>query len=57
MPYRRADAEYLREKARQFRKLAPQLEEPHRTKLLEVAIDLELKADEIETRPDPRQPI
>jgi hypothetical protein len=56
MPYRRQDADYLREKASQFRKLAPSLDEPSRTRLLEVAIDLEAKAAEIEQRPDPRKP-
>jgi hypothetical protein len=56
MPYRRQDADYLREKARQFRTLAPSLEEPSRTRLLKIAIDLEAKAAEIEQRPDPRKP-
>jgi hypothetical protein len=55
MPYRRADAEYLREKARQFRKLAPELAAVYRAKMLELAAELEAKADEIEGRPDPRK--
>jgi hypothetical protein len=55
MPYRRADAEYLRQKARQFRKLAPELAAVYRAKMLELAAELEAKADEIEGRPDPRK--
>ena len=56
MPYRRADAEYLRDKANAFRRLAMEFKPPVFEKLLEVAKDLEAKADEIEQRPDPRQP-
>jgi hypothetical protein len=56
MPYRRADAEYLRTKARQFRKLAVSCDEASSRKMLELANELESKADEIETRPDPRRP-
>lgn len=56
MPYRRADAEYLREKARAFRRIAAGFQKPDTQKLLELAADLEAKADEIEARPDPRGP-
>jgi hypothetical protein len=57
MPYRRADAEYLREKAAAFRRIAAGFKRPDMDKLLELAGDLEAKADEIEQRPDPRLPI
>jgi hypothetical protein len=56
MPYRRADADYLREKANAFRRLAAEYKPPASEKLLEVANDLEAKAEEIEQRPDPRLP-
>lgn len=56
MPYRRADAEYLREKGRQFRQLAADCADaPTAAKMLEVAGELEAKAAEIERRPDPRR--
>lgn len=55
MPYRRADAEYLREKAAAFRRIAAGLKPPDTENLLDLARDLEAKADEIERRPDPRQ--
>jgi hypothetical protein len=56
MPYRRADADYLRTKARQFRALAASCDEVNGRKMLELADELESKAAEIETRPDPRRP-
>jgi hypothetical protein len=56
MPYRRADAEYLRSKARQFRRLATDYDTKVSPQLLELANDLDAKADEIEQRPDPRRP-
>jgi len=55
MPYRRADADYLRTKARQFRQLAADSGMKFTTQLLELAAELEAKANEIEARPDPRQ--
>jgi hypothetical protein len=54
MPYRRKDAEYLREKARTFCRLTQDLATPAAEQLLAVANDMEAKADEIERRPDPR---
>jgi hypothetical protein len=57
MPYRRADAEYLREKARQFRRLAIGMDDENRRRLYDLANELEVKADEVEQRPDPRRPI
>lgn len=56
MPYRRADAEYLRSKARQFRRVATDYGTKIFMELLEIANELEAKADEIEARPDPRRP-
>jgi hypothetical protein len=55
MPYRRADAEYLREKGRAFRRIAAGFKTPETEKLLELAADLEARAAEIERRPDPRE--
>jgi len=44
MPYRRADVEYLRGKARQFRLLAGDCSgTPTAAKMLEIAVDLEAK--------------
>ena len=54
MPYRRADADYLREKARQFRLIAVDCDPVNAAKLTEIAAELEAKAAEIEQRPDPR---
>lgn len=56
MPYRRSDAGYLRLKARQFRRLAIDHATKLSPQLLEIANELEAKADEIEQRPDPRKP-
>ena len=56
MPYRRRDADYLRQKASQFRRLAPECEPTISAKMLEVD-ELEAKADEIEKRSDPRRPM
>ena len=56
MPYRRADAEYLREKARQFRRIAIGLDDERRRRIYDVANDLEAKAEEIEARPGPPAP-
>lgn len=56
MPYRRSDAGYLRLKARQFRRLATDHATKLSPQLLEIANELEAKADEIEQRPDPRKP-
>jgi hypothetical protein len=55
MPYRRADAEYLREKARRFRRMAAENDTPLSPTLLQIANELDAKADEIEQRPDPRR--
>jgi len=46
----RSDVEYLREKAAQYRKLVPQCEAAMAAKLLELAIELEAKAAEIEAQ-------
>ena len=54
MPYRRSDAEYLREKAWMFRRFAQDLATPAAEQLLAVADGMEAKADEIERRPDPQ---
>ena len=54
MPYRRADAEYLRDKARAFRRIAAGFKTPETEKILALAAELETKAAEIEARPDPR---
>ncbi|HWG78868.1 MAG TPA: hypothetical protein VN681_03785 [Stellaceae bacterium] len=56
MSYRRADADYLRDKARKFRRLAADHATKLSPQLLEIANELEAKADEIEQRPDPRKP-
>ena len=56
MPYRRADADYLREKAAAFRRIAAGFENPQTEDLLRLASDLEARAEEIERRPDPRKP-
>jgi hypothetical protein len=56
MPYRRQDAEYLREKARRFRRMATDFDTPISASLLQIANELNAKADEIEQRPDPRNP-
>jgi len=56
MPYRRADAEYLREKAGAFRRLATGYDAKTAAQLLQMANELEAKAAEIEQRPDPRRP-
>ena len=55
MWFRRADADYLREKARRFRAMAISDDDtPVSERLLQVANDLDAKADEIAGRPDPR---
>jgi hypothetical protein len=54
VPYRRSDAEFLRDKARSFRRMATQLDAAVAKGLLQMANDMEAKADEIERRPDPR---
>jgi hypothetical protein len=56
VPYRHADAAYLRDKARAFRHLADQLARPLWETVLAIAADLEAKADEIERRPNQRKP-
>jgi hypothetical protein len=56
MPYRRQDADYLRAKALQFRLLAAEYKTPMSAKMIAVADELEARAAEIETRPDPRRP-
>jgi hypothetical protein len=52
-----SDAEYLREKAARYRKLAPQCETAMAAKLLELAIELEAKAAEIEAKSRPPRPL
>jgi hypothetical protein len=55
MWFRRADADYLREKARRFRCMAIDNDDtPVSERLLQVADELEIEADAIEGRPDPR---
>ena len=56
MPHRRARAEYLREKARQFRRIAIQVDDETRRRIYDVANELEAKADEIEVRLEPHKP-
>jgi hypothetical protein len=56
MPYRRTDADFLREKARAFRRIAAACDPVNAAKLTEAAGELEAKAAEIEQRPDPRKP-
>jgi hypothetical protein len=57
MWFRRADAEYLREKARRFRCMAINDDDtPVSERLLQVAGELEAEADEIEGRPVTNEP-
>jgi hypothetical protein len=55
MPSRSDDAEYLREKAAQYRKLALQCETTVAAKMVELAIELEAKAAEIDARSRPQR--
>lgn len=54
MPYRRSDADYLRDQARRFRRLAAETDTGIGPQLLLMANEFDAKADEIEQRPDPR---
>jgi hypothetical protein len=54
MPYRRADADYLREKARMLRRAAAMLNSDLSDRIRQIAKELDARADEIDARPDPR---
>jgi hypothetical protein len=54
MPYRRADADYLREKARMLRRAAAMLNSDLSDRIRQIAKELDARADEIEALPDPR---
>ena len=50
MWFRRADADYLRSKARRFRRMATENDMPICASLLQIANELDGKADQIEQR-------
>jgi hypothetical protein len=54
MPFRQSDADYLRKRAAEFRKLATDHETPISAELMEIASSLDARAAEIEKRPGPR---